>query len=108
MKTGLIQQEILLMINTSFSEKQLCDKDSTEEKRPYLISEQLEDACWNGMLSEILPGIVDPANNGNKLFLWHVKHQDTCIELELGEYPQPADLFTTINPQGLLMAKNYN
>ena len=106
MANDLIQQEILLMVNSNFT-KQLLHKDTCDEKTSYLIAEQLEDACWNGMLEDMLPGIIEK-NDGTKLFLWHVKHNNDCIELELGEYPQQSDLFYTINPRGFLMAKNFN
>jgi len=106
MANELIQQEILLMVNNSLT-KQLLHKDTRDEKTPYIIAEQLEDACWDGMLEDMLPGIIEN-NNGSKMFLWHVKHKNDCIELELGEYPQQPDLFYTINPRGFLMAKNFN
>ena len=43
MKTTSIQQEILLMTNTTFSKQQLCEKDLSTNNKLSVI-EQLEDA----------------------------------------------------------------
>jgi len=99
-KTKYIQQEILLMTGTSFSAKQCLGKDpgikdSTTEK------EHLEEACWNGLLQEIMPEIYK-LPEGNKLFLWQIKEGNSFIELELGEAPEEKDSRFSIDPYAFM------
>ena len=68
MKTTSIQQEILPMTNTTFSKQQLCEKDLSTNNKLSVI-EQLEDACWNGLLYEMFPGIVERSSAGKQLYL---------------------------------------
>ena len=97
MNANSVQQEILLMSNTSFCENQLCSKDATDEQKAYSVIEQLEDACWSGLLYDMFPGIIEKSAKGKKLFLWQVLHNNGCLEMELGEYPQEIEDFYSIN-----------
>lgn len=54
MKTDSIIQEIWLMTTTTFSKRQLCEMNSQEGNRCVIPAEQLEAACWNGLLDELL------------------------------------------------------
>ena len=54
MKTAPIQQEILLMTGTKFSAREWAEKN-VEDQNKLSATEQLEDACWNGLLHEMLP-----------------------------------------------------
>ena len=70
MKTKSTQQEILLMTGTKFSAREWAEKN-VEDKNKLSATEQLEDACWNGLLDEMLPELVQKTAEGKKLFLWH-------------------------------------
>ena len=84
METRSTQQEILLMTGTKFSEREWAEK-ITEDKNRLSAIEKLEDACWNGMLDEMLPEIVEKTTGGKKLFLWHIRSCRSFLEIELGE-----------------------
>ena len=81
-----MQQEILLMTNSSLSKRNLCEKNSSESANHFSNVERLEQACWNGMLDDFLPGLVIKAE-GKTLFLWEIQaansflHIDLCDEL---------------------------
>ena len=84
METRSTQQEILLMTGSKFSEREWAEKIS-EDKNKLSPTEKLEDACWNGLLSEMLPEIVQKTTDGKNLFLWHIRSCRSFLEIELGE-----------------------
>ncbi len=84
MKTKSIQQEILLITGTKFSEREWAEKN-VEDKNKFSATEQLEDACWNGLLDEMLPELVQKTTEGKKLFLWHIRHCRSFLGIELSE-----------------------
>ena len=84
MKTQSIQQEILLITGTKFSSREWAEKN-VENKNTFSETEQLEDACWNGLLYEMLPELVQKTTEGKNLFLWHIRHCRSFLGIELGE-----------------------
>ncbi len=84
MKTISTQQEILLITGTKFSAREWADKNA-EDKNKLSDNEQLEEACWNGLLDEIIPEIIEKTTEGKKLFMWHIRPCKFFLEIELGE-----------------------
>lgn len=84
MKTKPINQEILLMTTTTFSKREWCEKNARNNK-PSSVNDKLEKACWNGLLDDMLPGIVARSSSGKKLSLWQITHFGSFLELELSE-----------------------
>jgi hypothetical protein len=107
METNSTQQEILLLTNTSFSRRQWSEKDASDNNSS-TDKEQLENACWNGMLKEILPEVFIQAAEGEELFLWQVIEASSFLELELGEHPEVIDKEYSINPYAFLAGKSCN
>ncbi|WP_153798304.1 hypothetical protein [Foetidibacter luteolus] len=99
------QQEILLMTDTSYSQQQWCKNPPAGKKQSHAIADKLEEACWNGLLKEMLPGILDENANASKLFLWQMKLNECCLEIELGEYPAEIEFFYSITPKSFLKEK---
>lgn len=97
MKTKPVNQEILLMTTTTFSHREWCEKDPRNNK-PSTPNEQLEEACWNGLLDEMLPGIIARSNSGKKLSLWQITHFSSFLDLELSEAPAIFSEPFSINP----------
>ena len=56
MKTNSTQQEIILLTGTTFSAREWCERESNKENN-LSDKEQLEEACWNGLLPEMLPEV---------------------------------------------------
>ena len=98
MKTNSIQQEVLLMTGTSFSSRLWCDKDDTTNQKNISSEERLKEACWNGLITEMLPEICKPFTGEKKIFLWQVKEGHSFIELDLAEEPGETDKYFSINP----------
>ena len=99
MKAQNIHQEILLIATTSFSKRQWCKNDSPDTNNYHQSHlEQLEEICWNGLLAEILPEIIEPSPTGKKLCLWHIRQAEHFIQVELCDYPLPQEKHLSIDP----------
>ena len=107
MKTGSTQQEILLITGSNFSARELAEK-KVEEKQSLTAEEKLEDACWNGLLNDMLPELVQKTETGKPLYLWHVRHCRSFLELELSETPTVIEREFSIDPYFFLPALGTN
>ena len=90
----IIQQEILLITGTKFSSRQ-CWQSINGHSRSDSEAEQLQDACWNGLLNEMLPEICD---TNKDVFLWQIRENKCGLEIELGELPSEVDPYYSIDP----------
>lgn len=108
METNATQQEILLLKNTSFSQRQLFVKNTQEQEHNLHPDEQLEAACWSGWLDAMLPGIIDTSNNGKQLYIWEIMQAKSFLNIELCETPQVIDVQHSINPYAVLATGCYS
>ncbi len=107
MKTNAIQQEILLVKNSSFSHRELISKNSLENGQNLPFDEQLEAACWNGWLTAMLPEIVNTSATGEELYLWQIMQAKSLLNIELCEYHRMIDIQYSINPYAFLSSVCY-
>ena len=103
MNTDILQQEILLLTGTTFSQRQLCENDTKDDSKSLSASEKLEEACWTGLLDELLPEIIE----NKKLHIWQIGDTEFSLQIELSEYPSGEKLFS-INPYYFLRTIGYN
>lgn len=107
MKTNFKQQELLLMTDTTFSRQLLCEKDNVNNQ--YLSQrEQLEEACWNGLLYEVFNDVMEKTKAGKRLCLWQVYNCSSFLEIELSEHPEAIEQNNSINPYIFLCVLTYN
>jgi hypothetical protein len=106
MKTNSTQQEILLITGTGFSARQWCEKNDQGQNQ-FTEKEQLQNACWNGLLPEMLPEICKPAKDKD-LYLWQITEATSFINLELGEVPGEIEKYHSINPYYFLPLLPYS
>ena len=92
-------QEILLLTGTYFSSRHSFEKN--DDRNHLTEREQLEEACWNGLLKELLPEICEPSN-GDKLYMWQVWKTNSFIEIEMAEIPEEKDNYYSIDPYSFL------
>lgn len=97
MKTKSAQQEILLMTGTKFSAREWAEKRE-EDNNKLSANDQLEYACWNGLLDEMLPELIERTADGKKLFLWHIRHCKSFLEIELSESSPQIERAFSIDP----------
>ena len=87
MKSNVTQQELLLVTNCSLFKRQWCDKDGQKNNYHFSPVDELEEACWNGGLEALLPEVVERGSSGKRLFLWHIRHGNNYMQVELSESP---------------------
>jgi hypothetical protein len=102
MKTTSAQQEILLMTGTSFSSRNWCGNDAREGEKNISPEDMLKEACWNGLLPEMLPEICTPAPGDKKLYMWHIIEGGSFIDVIMGEVPGETEKCFSINPYSFL------
>jgi hypothetical protein len=103
-----MQQEILLLTATSFAHRQEYQNRDAASPANLTQKEQLEDACWKGMLQEMLPEILQKSANGKHLPLWQIRDAETFLELELGESPEANENYYSVYPSNFLPTKYLN
>src|SRR3954449_5965306 len=107
METNSVQQEILLIKNTSFSQRQLFEHDRLENRQNLSHAEWLEAACWSGWLDAMLPEIVDTSVTGKSLYLWQIMQAKSFLSIELCESPHTIDVQYSINPYAVVATMCY-
>ena len=101
MKTT-IQQEILLITGTSFSSRQCWQQNDADRQKNLPEAEQLLEACWNGLLNEMLPEICLRDLGNKKIYLWRIRENRSGIEIEMGEFPEELEKDFSIDPYSFL------
>ncbi|MDQ2718578.1 MAG: hypothetical protein M3Z26_02270 [Bacteroidota bacterium] len=102
MKT--LQQEILLMTGTSFTSRQCLQKNDIDNQN-LSEPELLQEACCNGLLSQMLPEICE---NDKKMFVWKINENKSCIEIEIGEFPQIIEENFSIDPYTFMSLQSFS
>ncbi|MEO5891964.1 MAG: hypothetical protein ABIQ31_17080 [Ferruginibacter sp.] len=108
MKNDSAQQEVLLMTGTGFASRQYAERDSPANAKNLPENEKLKDACWNGLLKEMLPEIFVFNDPGVKLYLWQVREANRFFALEMSEFPIGVDKHLSIDPYRFMEVKLYN
>jgi hypothetical protein len=102
-----VQQEILLMTDSSLSKRNLCEKNSAEADRLYSNAERLEQACWNGMLEDFLPGLLVKVKD-RKLFLWAIQNAKSFLHIDLCDQPGFLNRESSVDPYIFVNHLHYN
>ena len=92
------QQEILLAYDSSYLTKMYAENVSRQSIPPSPEIEGIEDACWNGVLSEILPEIYEEAPSKKQLYIWAIREYNSFLEIDMGEYPFEKDQYFCLDP----------
>lgn len=102
-----VQQEILLITSSSLAKNNLCEKEGSEPGKLFSTIEQLENACWNGMLQEFLPGLILTVK-GKTLLLWEIQTANSFLHIDLCDQPQFSDKEYSVDPYFFLNYLNCN
>jgi len=102
-----VQQEILLMTNSTLSKRNFCEKDSSEANSSFTNIEKLERACWNGLLEDFLPGLLIKVD-GKSLLLWEVHNAKSFLHIDLCDQPDFPNKEFSIDPYIFLNHLNLN
>jgi len=92
----LNQQEVILITGSRFANRQHLEKDAEQSRGNQ--DEKFREACWNGMLKEMLPEIFLMADEPSKLFLWQMREAQHVLALQMAEFPIEVDKVNSIDP----------
>jgi hypothetical protein len=104
MKQTSTHHEILFFANTSLASKQLTGtgKSSRSDRGPSAI-EELEKACWDGILHEMFPEILGSIYPISECFLWQVLNGRNFLYINIGASPLIAEQDASIDPYSFAM-----
>ena len=103
MKETSHHHEILYFANTSLANKQLTGTGKSSRDKNLSAFEELEDACWNGILHEIFPEILGSLYPNCESFLQQVLTGKNFLYINIGASPVIADHDTSIDPYSFAM-----
>jgi len=96
----LNNQEIILFTHTSFAKRELREQDDKPRELKGTSAEELEKACWSGLLFEMLPVIFE--DNARNLYIWKVNQAGQFIRVVMGTAPASLEYETSIDPHFFL------
>ncbi|HMK27440.1 MAG TPA: hypothetical protein VK483_15515 [Chitinophagaceae bacterium] len=102
-----INQEILLFIGTSFANRKLCDTEN-KEARSITTHEKLENACWDGLLGELLPDLAGATRSKAEGIIWKIITADNFLCINMGAYNKPVMGESSIDPYCFITSLNIN
>jgi hypothetical protein len=108
MKKENIQQEILIMTETTLLSEELLENKNLGNSTPLTEKEKLVEACWNGLLYSLIPFIFDQPAKGERLYLWEIKEASHFLELEFGRFEEARDAHFSIDPYYFLEIIPFN
>ena len=104
-----ITTEILLFTGTRFSKKEFCERgEKKESQKNCSDTEQLEKACWAGMIFEMLPEIAGDPHQQKETSIWSVMPAHHFIRVCLGAAPVVARSEDCIDPYFFLLTTSFN
>ena len=108
MKPLTTNQEILLFRGTSFSKRQFAIHDKYKDKpNTTFPGVELEKACWEGRLSEILPELTIDPIDGYKMYIWNIDTTERFLLVQQGTDPRSEETAFSINPPCILPGTNF-
>ena len=107
MNTSSTQQEILLILNTSFSSRAWLKVNETKKDNLLSQKEKLIEACWNGMAPAMLPECFEDSRD-MLTTLWGITDATTFIDLEFGPYMQTKEKEYSLNPYSFMQVQGFN
>ena len=109
MKQQHIHQEVLVFTATSHSRKVLCETNNNDKNENMTPAEKLEQACWDGLLNEMFPEIIDSGSTlSPKMFIWGIYPGKSFLLIDLADTPGGIDSVYSVDPYLFLPELNSN
>ena len=84
MKNSSVQIEVLLVADTSLTMLDLYEEESAENGDLSVV-EQLEQACWNGLLNELVPKFILLPMDERKYFISQIRKGASLLQIQLSD-----------------------
>lgn len=101
-------QEVVLVTKSGFASRQYAEKTNTGKNNQNNQEEQLKEACWNGMLKDMMPELFFMFTPDTKLYLWQMRECQNMLTLEMSEKPAELDYYASIDPYCFMEVQEYN
>jgi hypothetical protein len=98
MKNSSINLEILLMSNVSFFNREWSELNSNKNEKKLSQREKLIHLCWNGMLKEMIPELLQNDPGRKPLTLWEINQSGNMLDLRYGDIDREVNDEWSINP----------
>ena len=109
MKPITTNQEILLFTGTSFSSREFSKLDKHNDRLETNSSrDELERACWAGILFEMLPELTTYPFASCKMHIWNIHSAEHFLLISQGTDQNPIEDFFSIDPQLFLSRTQLN
>lgn len=96
MKSTSTNQEILLLSNSKFFKRNWVELTGNKNEKQLSQKEQLILLCWNGMLKEMIPEILQSYTK--PLTLWEINESGNMLDLRYGDMDEEMNDEWSINP----------
>ena len=103
MKPTNTHHEILLIANTSLANKHLAGNEAPGSDNRSASIEELEKACWNGILHEMFPELLNSVYSKCETLLRQVLPGKNFLCINLGAYPVPPEHDGSIDPYSFVL-----
>jgi hypothetical protein len=108
MNYNATNQEILLLSNSNYFKRGWVELTANKNDKQLSQKEQLVLLCWNGMLKEMIPEILEPEAGKKPLTLWEINESGNMLDLRYGDMDQEMNDEWSINPYVYLTFANPN
>jgi hypothetical protein len=102
------QQEIIIVNGTQFANRQYCEQHNSNSNSYLSQHEKLKEACWNGMLKDMMPELFFKFTPDVKLFMWQMRECENVTTMEMSEEPSELDFYASIDPYCFMELQEYN
>jgi hypothetical protein len=100
--------EILLLANSSYFKRDWVELKANTNDKQLSQKEQLIQLCWNGMLKEMIPEILQTESGKKPLTLWEINESGNMLDLRYGDFNEEMNDEWSINPYVFLTFANPN
>ena len=105
MKPKTASHEIMLFTGTGFTGREFCSRDNERDSgRKLSPMEELEKACWDGMLYEMFPEILGSFSAKCESFIWHIMSGKKYLRISMGPAPTVMENETAIDPYFFMLS----
>ena len=109
MKPETTSHEILLFTGSGFAGREFCSRDNEKDNgRKLSPMEEMEKACWDGMLYEMFPEILGSFYAKCDSFIWHIMSGKNYLRISLGPAPTVMENETAIDPYFFMLTNCEN
>ena len=98
MKSQTTNYEILVFTSTGFASREICSRDENDKGRKLSPIEELEKACWGGLLYEMFPEILGSFSAKCESFIWNILCGKNFLRISIGPGPSVVENETSIDP----------